>query len=148
MVPAKPGISLCHARWPFTDFFHSNHYAMQYNINKSQQPYFIIALVLLMPIIFGFTTPAAPQTTCPEPQVSVIVQSSSAASFSWGAVSGATEYVVFYVRKGDNYTSQQIHTQSTSIAITGLTPGKYNFYFATVCAGGISAFIIIEDLVI
>lgn len=144
MVTAWPGISLL----AFQYFFHSNYYAMPYKINISWQTCFTIALVLLMPIIFGFITPETSPTTCPEPQVSVTSHTNGAASFSWGAVSGATAYVVFYVRKGDNYTSQQIHTQSTSMAFTGLAPGSYNFYFATVCAGGVSAFIIVEDLVI
>ncbi|MBC7776493.1 MAG: hypothetical protein H7246_13750 [Phycisphaerae bacterium] len=121
---------------------------MQNNVKKNQQWYFKIALVLLIPIVFGFTIPAIPGTTCPGPQVSVTSQSTGAASFSWNAVSGASEYVVFYVRQGDNYTSPLTYTQGTSIAYSGLSSGRYNFCFATVCGNELSQIIIIEDLVI
>jgi hypothetical protein len=132
----------------FIQFFHSIHYSMENNVKKNRQWYFSMAIVLLIPIVFGFTNPIVPESTCPGPQISLTSQSSGAASFSWNAVSGATEYVVFYVRQGDNYTSPLTHTQSTSFAYSGLPSGKYNFCFATVCENGLSQIIIIEDLVI
>jgi hypothetical protein len=92
--------------------------------------------------------PIVPESTCPGPQISLTSQSSGAASFSWNAVSGATEYVVFYIRHGDNYTSPLNYIQSTSFVYSDLPSGKYNFCFATVCGNGLSQIIIIEDLVI
>ena len=121
---------------------------MQNNIKKNRQWHVKIALVLLIPIVFGFTKPDVLETTCPGPQVSITSQSSGAASFSWNAVNGASEYVVFYVRQGDNYTSQRTYVQGTSIAYSGLPSGRYNFCFATVCGNELSSIIIIEDLVI
>jgi len=115
--------------------------------NRWQQ-YFQTGLLLLIPIVFGFSPLAVPEASCPGPQVSVTSQSTGAASFSWGSVDGATQYMVYYVRQSDNHTSQPIQTTSTSIVFSGLTSGYYNFCFATVCGSELSGWIIIEDLVI
>lgn len=131
-----------------SSFFHLQRNFMQHNSQKTGQFYYNIALLLLMPILFGLPTRSHPDVACSGPQVSVSSQSSGAVSFSWSAVSGATEYVVFYVRQSDQYTSPQTQTQSTSISYSGLASGHYHFYFATVCGGDLSEIIIIEDLII
>jgi len=115
---------------------------------KKRWQFSTIVLVLLIPILSGFTNPALVKLTCPGPQVSVTGHSTGSASFSWNAVSGASEYVVFYIRQSDHYTSAQIHTHNTSISYSGLPAGTYNFYFATVCGSELSEIIIIEDLVV
>jgi len=120
---------------------------MRNKVKKNWQ-YATLVLLLLISILSGFTNPDVVETTCPGPQVSVTSQSTGFASFSWNTVSGASGYVVFYTRQGDNYTSQQTFTSSTSIAYSGLSSGTYNFYFATVCGGQYSEGIIIEDLVL
>lgn len=107
-----------------------------------------IVLVLLIPVISGFANLPAVDSICPGPQASVTSQSTGSVSFAWNAVSGASDYVVYFVREGDNYTSQQIYTSNTSISFSGLPSGTYNFYFATVCGGEYSEVIIVEDLVI
>ena len=84
---------------------------------------------------------------CPSPAVTKTFQSSTGVSFSWNAVSGATGYQVWYVRSGDNFTSQVFSTGATSINFSNLSAGTYRFYFATDCGeGGISEVIITDDL--
>lgn len=131
----------------FTQFIHSISYSMKNKVKKNWQWCLKIALVLLIPIVSGFTNPPAIETNCPGPQAFVTSQSTGSASFSWSAISGASGYVVYFVRQGDNYTSQQINTSNTSISFSGLPSGTYTFYFATVCGNGPSGIIIIEDLV-
>jgi len=121
---------------------------MKNEIKKNWQMYLKILLVLLIPIASGSTNPPVFESTCPAPQVFLTGQSAGSASFSWNAVSGASEYVVYYVRQGDFYTSAQTHTHNTSITYSGLPSGTYKFYFATVCGSEQSGIIIIEDLVI
>jgi hypothetical protein len=54
---------------------------------------------------------------------------------------------VWYVRSGDNFTSQVFSTGATSINFSNLSAGTYRFYFATDCGeGGISEVIITDDL--
>lgn len=147
-------ISFCNGCLPafhrifFNQVIHSIHYSMKSEVKKNLRWYFKIILVLLIPIVSGSTNPPVIKSTCPGPQVSVTSHSTGSVSFSWNAVSEASEYVVFYVRQGDNYTSQQIYTGNTSITYSGLPSGTYNFYFAVVCGSELSAIIIIDDLVI
>lgn len=111
--------------------------------------HFLFTILLLLPFQFGFVRlKNVPETTCPGPQVAVVSQGAGEVSFSWNTVSGATGYVVYYVRQNDNYTSTPDFTQSTSIAYCDLPSGRYNFCFATVCGSEYSAIIIIEDLVL
>jgi len=119
---------------------------MKNKVKKSWQWYATLVLVLLIPILSGFTNPPIVETSCPVPQVALTSQSTGSASFSWNAVSGASGYVVFYIRQGDNYTSQQTYTTNRTISYSGLPSGTYNFYFATVCGSENSEVIIIEDL--
>ena len=121
---------------------------MKNEIKKSWSRYCKIVLVLLIPIVSGFTNPTVLETSCPGPHVFVTSQSTGSASFSWNGVSGASGYVVFYIRQSDSYTSPQTYTSNTSITYSGLSSGTYNFYFATDCGGEFSEIIIIEDLVI
>jgi len=121
---------------------------MKNKVKKNHRWYYYIVLVLLIPVVSGYTSPPVLELTCPGLQVSVTSQSASSASFSWNPVSGASKYVVFYHREGDNYTSSEIYTTSTAISFSGLSSGTYDFHFATVCGSEISSFIIIEDLVL
>lgn len=117
-------------------------------VKKNWQQYFKIVLVLLIPIVSGFTNAPVIESTCPGLQVSMTSQSSGSASFSWNAVSGSSEYVVYCIKQGDNYPSRETHTRNTSVTFSGLSSGTYNFYFATVCGTELSDIIIIEDLVL
>jgi hypothetical protein len=121
---------------------------MQSHFKNFRPWYSKIVLSLLFPIFYGFVPPTMLEATCPGPQVSVTSQGTGAASFSWSAVSGATGYVVYYVRQDDHYTSSPIFTTSTSIMYSGLPSGRYNFCFGSVCGNEFSEIIIIEDLVI
>ncbi len=92
--------------------------------------------------------PANDDCECPSPVVTKTFQSSTAIAFSWGNVSGAVGYRVWYVRKGDNFTSQEINTGATSVSFTNLSAGTYQFYFVTDCGGGeMSQIIIMDDLI-
>lgn len=95
---------------------------------------------------------SAPPTTiatdcnCGTPNASVSEQTSTSVSFSWGAVAGATAYRVWYVRTGDNYTSQVTITGGTSATFSNLPKGTYRFYFVADCGGEASEAIIVDDL--
>lgn len=89
--------------------------------------------------------PPTPEVTCPTPEVSITEQAASSVTFSWNAVSGATQYRIWYVRREDNYTSSVITTGGTSVTFSNLTSGTYDFHFQTSCGGdGNSAIIIAE----
>jgi hypothetical protein len=115
---------------------------------KNWLPYFRIVLALLIPVNSGSTSLPISESACPAPQVTAINRSTGSASFSWNAVGESSQYVVFYIRQGDNYNSQPTYTLNTSITYFGLSSGVYDFYFATVCGSELSEIIIVEDLVL
>ena len=94
---------------------------------------------------FALSTPN--DLTCAEP--TNITNTSSLAgsiSFTWDGCMGCCNgYEVQYVRLSDGYTSPLYSTASSSITLTGLASGEYEFYFRTVCDGGVSGFIVVED---
>ncbi|MBI1227819.1 MAG: hypothetical protein GC192_21470 [Bacteroidetes bacterium] len=99
-------------------------------------------------LAFGFSAPSTiPDCNCTAPTVTITAQASNSVSFSWGAVSGATAYRVWYVRANDNYTSSETTLGSTSISFSSLPQGIYNFYFVTDCGEESSAIIITDDLI-
>ncbi len=90
--------------------------------------------LFLLPGASSFSTPPMLQPlTCPIQNLTKTDQSAGFVSYSWSAVSGATEYKVFYTRTNDNYTSSMFTTGSTYISFSGLPAGNYRFYFAAVC---------------
>jgi hypothetical protein len=80
-------------------------------------------------------------TTCGVPaSLAVSSVTSSSATLSWGAVSGATSYSVRYKSLAST-TWITSSTTSTSKAISGLTAStSYEFQVSTVCSGGSSAY--------
>ena len=93
-----------------------------------------------------FALSTADELTCPEP--TSITNAGSlvgVVSFTWDNCSSCNSYEVKYVRLSDGYTSPLFSTASASITLTGLASGEYVFYFRTVCDGGVSGFIVIED---
>lgn len=120
---------------------------MRIEVKKSWQLYLKIFLLFLVPVASGIAQTHSVEVTCIAPTVSKTGQTAGSVSFSWDAVSGATEYVVWYVRKEDNYSSAVMHTSNTSINVSGLSTGTYIFYFATVCGGGTSDYVIIDDII-
>lgn len=103
-------------------------------------------LTLTVQVFTGFTPPKGPGCACTSPSVSLTGQTSNSASFDWSPVYSATEYKVWYYRKEDDFTSQEVFTSSTDISFTNLEEGTYEFYFATVCGGIISQVIVTDDL--
>ena len=94
---------------------------------------------------FGFTAPNQDVTTCDTPSnVQKTASSSGSISFDWDATSGAIEYKLYYVKEG-SLPSSYFYTSNTDYTFSSLPAGNYSFYFATVCDGSISSFIVIED---
>ncbi len=91
-----------------------------------------------MPLAFGFATlPTAHDCTCGTPtNVHKTGSTLTTATFAWDAVSGASGYKVKYVRQSDNYASPEWTTSSLTYTFTNLTAGRYYFYFAADCGGG------------
>jgi bacillolysin len=80
-------------------------------------------------------------TTCNAPTgLTVSNITTSGASISWNAVSGATSYNLQYkTSSASTYTT--VSTTSASYTLTGLAAGTtYNYQVATVCSGGTSAY--------
>ncbi len=128
---------------------------MKNNIRKSGQWCFQLCLfvALLVPGAIGLSAASSVPTVavvgCLEPgNLSRTGITSSSISFSWSGASGATGYQVYYLRMSDNTVSSVMTTGSTSMTISGLSPGAYRFYFATVCEEGTSDYIIMDDLII
>jgi hypothetical protein len=104
---------------------------------------------LILPLHEGRADVRPPAiSTCDHPVATVTMQSASAISFAWDAVSGATAYQVRYVRLQDNYNSGTTTTGNTSITYNSLAAGTYRFYFTTVCGMGTSSDYVIAELVI
>lgn len=117
--------------------------------------YLQLAVLAFLPALAAFTSaPVKPAVTsaiftCSAPSPSRTGQSHGANTYAWSAVSGATQYAMFYVRKSDGFTSSVTYTTATSHTFSGLTAGNYAFYFATVCDGAaLSDYIIVDDMVI
>ncbi|MFN0037817.1 MAG: hypothetical protein ACKVUS_22365 [Saprospiraceae bacterium] len=123
---------------------------MKNEIKKSWQCYSKLLYSLLFLVVMHFAASATglvPELSCPAPTASKTGQSSGSVSYSWSAVSGATSYQVWYLRKEDNFSSGVMSTGNTSITVSGLAPGTYRFYFATGCASETSEYIIADDLI-
>lgn len=108
------------------------------------------SLLMMLPLLFAFSTPSGMVTSCPEPtNVHVAGQSSGSISFDWddcGCI--AFVYKVKYVRHSDGYTSAVYTTTSSNFTFTGLQAGTHTFYFWTECGGEPSGIIGNEELVI
>lgn len=123
---------------------------MKHEIKKSL--FVAVALTLLfsmfLPLRIGLAAALPEGQTCDQPSAYVTMQSTNAVSFAWDAVSGATEYRVWYVREQDNYTSEVTSTGNTNITYSNLPAGTYRFYFTTVCGMVSSGSYVIPDLII
>ena len=73
--------------------------------------------------------------------------SQGSVSYTWSAVSGATQYSMFYVRVSDGSTSTVYTTSSTAYTSPVLTAGTYRFYFAPVCGNETLSYIVDEVIV-
>ncbi len=98
-------------------------------------------------LVNGFSAPPTIQCNCDSPTVTITSQSSNSVAFSWGAVSGATSYEVWYEKREGNFTSQPTTTNGTSMNFSNLSAGTYKFYFKAICGGEGSNIYITEDLI-
>ncbi len=107
-------------------------------------------LTVLLPLFFAFSNPESPEITCPAPSnVHVTAVSTGTISFEWddcGCVGNG--YKVKYVRQSDGYTSPEVSTTNSNFTFSGLSAGKYTFYFWTDCGGEKSEIIGVEDVLI
>lgn len=84
---------------------------------------------------------------CPEPSPVLSSQSSNSVVFGWTAIGGADGYEVYYTRAEDNYSSSVIFTTQSSVGYNNLPAGTYRFHFRTICDGGVSGYIITEEMI-
>jgi hypothetical protein len=119
--------------------------------NESKKNWFIplflmIGLSFWSAVVSGLPLQEKPPVSCSTPEASLVGKSSGTFTFSWGTVTGAFAYKVYYVRRGDGYTSPVTTTSGNSISFSQLPSGIYDFYFAAVCDEGVSPYIVLEDL--
>lgn len=91
------------------------------------------------------TTPAKP-LSCLAPGVSVINQGSNFVTFGLETPADACQY--YYVRKDNNASSGVMSTSNSTVTISGLAPGTYDFYFRSVCEGNETSEYIISELLL
>jgi hypothetical protein len=105
------------------------------------------ALLLSVSITIGFSFTPIYFTTCTAPQnVAVTSLNGGNISFDWDdCMGGCTQYLLKYYRQEDSYSSGNHLTSSSTFSFSNLPDGTYDFYFATVCDGQISPFIIVEE---
>ncbi len=103
-------------------------------------------IAFFLPVVFAFSPAASVDASCDTPgNVHKTGSTDASMTFAWDA-SGGTGYKVYYVRRSDGYTSQQWTTTNTSFTFPGLSAGAYSFYFASVCGGEVSGYIVVDDL--
>ena len=110
----------------------------------------IFLILFAFALTFSFANETEDEVTCnPPANVTTVAQSAGSVSFDWDdCTGGCTEYKVWYVRQDDGYTSNKVTTSASDISFSGLADGTYDFYFATVCAGGVSSIIGVEELIL
>ena len=89
------------------------------------------------------------ETTCNAPDnVTTTAHSSGSISFDWDDCSGGCSgYEVRFVRLADDYASGWFSASASDYTFSGLQAGNYEFQFRTVCEGGVSSIIGLEDVV-
>lgn len=107
------------------------------------------ALLLTVSITIGFSFTPNYLTTCTAPQnVAITSINGGDISFDWdNCTGGCTEYKVKFYRYEDSYSSGTYLTSNSAFSFSNLPDGTYDFYFATVCDGQASSFIIIEETI-
>lgn len=104
--------------------------------------------ILLHSGFSGFTTiPDLQPLSCVIGDLQRDGPSQGSVTYTWSAVSGATQYRVFYVRLSSGYTSAVHTTSSTTYTSPVLTAGTYRFYFAPVCGNETLSYIA-DDVII
>ncbi len=103
---------------------------------------------LFIPVFFAFSSPQNNRIDggCPPPaNVALSAQSGSSVTFDWDDCTCGGIYHVYFVRSGQY--SPVFATGATSITLSGLAAGTYQFHFYTVYGGEASA-IIVEEIII
>ncbi|MDO8365211.1 MAG: hypothetical protein Q7T20_00345 [Saprospiraceae bacterium] len=104
--------------------------------------------ILLHSGVSGFTAiPELQPVSCIIDDLQRDGPSQSSVSYSWSAVSGATEYKVYYVRQSDGYTSSVQVSSSTGYTSPVLSTGTYTFFFAAVCGNETLSYIADEVII-
>ncbi len=107
----------------------------------------VFLLAFAMTLTFSFANESI--TTCGAPtNVTATNYSSGAISFDWDDCgTTCTGYEVQFVRLSDGYKSGWLSTSNSDYTFSGLQAGNYEFQFRTVCGGGVSSIIGIEDVI-
>lgn len=103
-------------------------------------------LLFAFPLLLANTQPASPADTCPAPTVSVSATGDNFATFQLSSPYGNCQY--WYVNKNTNTQSGVVSTSGTSVTISGLAPGAYDFYFKSVCEAGQTSDYMVSELII
>ena len=107
--------------------------------------FYLLAMLTIISLTHAHNT----TTSCPAPaNVSKVFSASSSISYDWDdCTGGCLRYEVRYVRLADGYTSSWYSTSVSNFTFSGLASGDYQFLFKTVCIGGASEALIIEDII-
>ncbi|MCB0517976.1 MAG: hypothetical protein H6577_09340 [Lewinellaceae bacterium] len=108
-----------------------------------------VFLLFALQLAFAFT-PFHEEADCHCPSVANVQKTGSgsgSASWSWTGSLSATSYEVWYTRRSDGYTSQPVTVTATNTAFSGLSGGAHTFYFKSLCDGGESQLIGVEDII-
>ena len=100
-------------------------------------------------VLSGFS-PIGKTVTADCPAVSNLHKTGETAStftFAWDEPLVAVQYKVWWVRQEDGCTGASYLTTGSAFTFTGLAAGHYTFYAVTVCTGGESGWIGIEDAI-
>ncbi len=111
---------------------------------------FIAALLLAGFLCMGASTGSEFQIqNCPAPSgLCTTAKSGQSVAIAWDAVPGALGYEVRWVRTSDGLVGPTVQTTTTSHSFGGLQAGGYTFQVATVCSGGTSGWIGVEDTIV
>ena len=109
----------------------------------------IFFFLFVFAISFSFANETGCDVSCDTPaNVTKVSQSSGTITFDWDDCSGGcSSYEVRYVRLEDGYVSSFRTVSSSSATFTGLADGEYEFQFRTVCSGGVSSIIGVEEVI-
>ena len=89
--------------------------------------------------VVSVTLPTAPTGTLTAPQVVATALSSTSASLTWGAVTGAQGYNIYYMNGGQAVFLGAVSSRITSVRIIGLAPGSVTQFMVEAFAGSVVA---------
>lgn len=121
-----------------------------YGKNHFTMKKFLFLLLLALATTSGLTSFKELDMTCIAPsRIEITSHTSTSISFAWTGCTNCTsaQYIVWYSKNGEDYTSSQHSTSSTNYTFNNLPAGTYKFYFQTDCGDSVSDVIGTEDII-